>query len=89
MGGPGRGAETVAGPEKPLSALPLASGFPRHLSRLQPMSMLQNGEQGGVWGAGQRSEGGNLLGAETVIRKGSCGLGISSQSSRIVATGKG
>lgn len=40
--------------------------------------MLQNGEQGGFGGAVQRSEGGNLLGVETVIRKGSCGLGVGS-----------
>lgn len=89
MGVPGCRAETIAGPETPPWALPLTPSFPGHLSGLQPVSMLQNGVQGGVWGAGQRSEGENLLGAETVIRKGSCGLGISSQFSRIVRTGKG
>lgn len=50
-GGGGRGcrAETVADPGAPPSSLPLAASFPRRLSRPQPILMLRNGEQGGVW----------------------------------------
>lgn len=61
-GGGGRGcrAETVADPGAPPSSLPLAAGFPRRLSRPQPILMLRNGEQGvfgrsseiGTWESG-------------------------------------
>lgn len=60
-GGGGCWAETVAGPEAPLSTLPLAALFPRRLSLLQPLSKLWNGEQGDVWGGVQKYRVGNLL----------------------------
>lgn len=88
-GGPGRRAETVAGPEAPPPSLPLANSFPRHLSRPQPISILRNGDQGAVWGGAQRTGVGNLRGAEAVIRKGSRGLGVGPRSFRTAPAGKG
>ena len=45
--GAGRKPSRILG--APPSSLPLAAGFPRRLSRPQPILMLRNGEQGGVW----------------------------------------
>lgn len=88
-GGQGRRVETVAGPQASPPSLPLSASFPRHLPCPQPISMLRNGERGAVWGGAQRTGVGNLLGAEAVIRKRSCGLGVGPQSFRTAPAGKG